>query len=208
MMGSSLRAPLFALALVLACVLHASTAAADDDRVGGDALTAAVLHGDVDELRGVLARGVAADPKDASGQSALGLNTSLNCSRSSIAPDVMLAITDVLLAAGANPSAVNDRGRVVLVMAAQYCRPLLIEKLLAAGADIERRDVQGYSALSMALVVGNYDVARTLVARCQTEQGHAHETFSAPGRRAARCAAASGKQVTAVFRADYRTDRP
>jgi len=75
-----------------------------------------------------------------------------------------LRMIDLFLGAGADPNHEGMVGLTSLIIAAQQqCPPVVIKRLLAGGAKLEKRTTQGYTALSMALVVANLDAAETLI---------------------------------------------
>ena len=126
-------------------------------------LANAAMRGDVVSVRALLAKGV--DPNvrgDSLGKTPLRMATSLACTMSVPEKDV-LAVVDALIAGGADVNEVDRFGHGVLLMTAQKCKGAVVTRLLEAGADPERRDPQGLSPLSMALIVKNYDAATALV---------------------------------------------
>jgi hypothetical protein len=62
------------------------------------------------------------------------------------------AVVKVLLAAGANPRAVNSKGRTGLLTAAENGETEIVRMLLAAGADPNHRTAAGSTALYLAIV--------------------------------------------------------
>lgn len=83
------------------------------------------------------------------------------CMDKSIAEADVLATIAVLLREGARP---NDAGMMgTLILAAQQCTPAVVKQLVAGGARLDQRTPQGFTPLSMALVVGRYDNADVLV---------------------------------------------
>lgn len=127
-----------------------------------DALGSAAMKGDVVSVKALLAKGADPNAKSSVEKSALRSATSLGCMMAK--EEDVLAVVDVLLAAGANVNEVDDFGLSVLLMAAQKCKAPVIERLLAAGGDTEVRSPQGYTPLAMAFIVQNHDAAEALVA--------------------------------------------
>ncbi|HSX60706.1 MAG TPA: ankyrin repeat domain-containing protein [Tahibacter sp.] len=83
------------------------------------------------------------------------------CMDTSIAEADVLATIAVLLREGARP---NDTGMMgTLILAAQQCTPAVVKQLVAGGAALDQRTPQGFTPLSMALIVGRYDNAEALV---------------------------------------------
>jgi len=128
-----------------------------------DLLVNAAMRGDSGSVRTLLARGVDPNVRGSIGKTPLRAATSLGCMMQPSEADV-LAVVDALIAAGANVNEVDDFGLGVLLMAAQKCKAAAVRRLLEAGADHEQRSPQGFSPLSMALIVKNYDAAEALVA--------------------------------------------
>ena len=50
-----------------------------------------------------------------------------------------------------------------LILAAQQCTPAVVKRLIAGGAKLDVRLPQGFTPLSMALIVGKYDNAEVLI---------------------------------------------
>ena len=83
------------------------------------------------------------------------------CMDKSIAEADVLATIAVLLREGARP---NDTGMMgTLILAAQQCTPAVVKQLIAGGAKLDQRTPQGFTPLSMALIVGRYDNAEALI---------------------------------------------
>jgi ankyrin repeat protein len=95
-------------------------------------------------------------------QSILSLASVTSCTRRAD-PTGRDAVIAALLAGGADPNAV-DIGEVPLfVYVAQQCPASVVEAFIAAGARLDARSPQGFTPLSMALVVRNLDAAETLI---------------------------------------------
>lgn len=130
-----------------------------------DTLVHAAMMQDEKLVAAVLASGVAADARGILPQSALQLVASTRCQEPPNGREVQMRIIELLLDAGAD---VNDKAfgdTEIIVWAAQQCPPIVVKRLLDAGANIEARSPQGFSPLSMALVVKNYDTAELLIER-------------------------------------------
>ena len=98
----------------------------------------------------------------------------MTCSGGGLAPEVTLVFMNTLIAAGANPNTPGMAGLGPPTIAAQQCKPLVIERLAGAGAKLDSRTPQGLTPLSMALTVSNYDAAEALIdadARLSAEGG-------------------------------------
>jgi ankyrin repeat protein len=127
-----------------------------------DLLAHAAMRGQVDDVRALLAKGIDPNVRGSLGKTPLRMATSLACTMSVPEKDV-LAIVDALIEKGADVNEVDDFGLGVLLMAAQKCKAAPVTRLLKAGADMEQRSPQGFSPLSMALIVKNYEAAGALV---------------------------------------------
>lgn len=83
------------------------------------------------------------------------------CMDKSIAEADVLKTMDVLFRYGARP---DDSGMMPpLILAAQQCTPAVVKRLVAGGAKLDVRLPQGFTPLSMALIVGKYDNAEVLI---------------------------------------------
>jgi ankyrin repeat protein len=80
-----------------------------------------------------------------------------------VEPESRDAIIASLLAAGANPTSVEMGDVPLLVYVAQKCPRPVIEALVKGGAKLDGKSPQGFTALSMALLVSNFDAAEALV---------------------------------------------
>lgn len=130
-----------------------------------DTLThAAVMH-DVKLVAAVLATGVPADARGIMPQSALQLATSTQCQDPPHGREAQMQIIELLLAHGADVHDQSFGDSEIIVWAAQQCPPVVVKRLLDAGADLEARTPQGFSPLSMALTVNNLDTAELLIER-------------------------------------------
>jgi len=130
-----------------------------------DTLVHAALMHDAKLVAAVLASGVPADARGILPQSALHLAVTTQCAEPLYGREAQMAIIDLLLAHGAD---VHDKAfgnSEIIIWAAQQCPPVVVKRLLDAGADIEARSPQGFSPLSMALTVRNLDAAELLVDR-------------------------------------------
>lgn len=130
-----------------------------------DTLIHSAMMQDEKLVAAVLASGIDANARGILPQSALHLVASTRCQDPPNGRDVQMRIIELLLKAGAD---VNDKAfgdTEIIVWAAQQCPPIVVKRLLDAGANIEARSPQGFSPLSMALVVKNYDTAELLIER-------------------------------------------
>lgn len=143
-----------------AAILDEEGRAADADTL----VHSALMH-DGRLVGAVLAAGVAPDARGILPQSALQLVVSTQCSEPPHGREDQLAIVDLLIAKGANVRDTSFGSSEIVIWAAQQCPPVVVERLLDAGANIEARTPQGFSPLSMALTVKNYDTAEMLIGR-------------------------------------------
>jgi ankyrin repeat protein len=127
-------------------------------------LQSAAMGGDVALVQALLDAGV--DPNARSTEmprSALAMATSMSCLVKQAEPEARDAVIAALLAAGADPNSVEMGDVPLLVYVAQKCPRPVVEALVKAGARLDARSPQGFTALSMALIVGNVDAAEALV---------------------------------------------
>jgi len=146
-----------------------------DTPVDPEALPSAILTGEVDTVEALIVAGVDVKAKTSLPQSPLELAAS-SCTRGArIKPEDTLRMIDLFLGAGVDPNHDGMAGLSALILAAQQqCPPIVIKHLLAGGAKLDKRTPQGFTALSMALIVANFDAAETLIeagARLSPEAG-------------------------------------
>lgn len=140
-----------------------------------DNLTAKILTGDVDTIEALIVAGV--DPKAPGSipQSPLQLAVQTCSLGERVELKDTLRMVDLFIGAGVDPNHPGVAGLTALMVAAQQqCPPVVIKRLLAAGADIDAKTPQGFTPLSMALIVANYDGAEALIeagARIKPEVG-------------------------------------
>lgn len=137
--------------------LQANRVAADPDNLVG-----AVMSGKVQLVNALLSAGVDANAKGSLPQSALEL-ASLSCAGGRVKADQVVRMMDVLLDHGARVNEPGMGGLNALFVAVQNCPPEVVRRLVKAGADLNARTPQGYTPLSMALIVENYDAADVLI---------------------------------------------
>ncbi|MCQ4164939.1 ankyrin repeat domain-containing protein [Tahibacter harae] len=83
------------------------------------------------------------------------------CMDKRIAEADVLKTLDLLFRYGARA---DDSGMMPpLILAAQQCTPAVVKRLIAGGAKLDVRLPQGFTPLSMALIVGKYDNAEVLI---------------------------------------------
>ena len=124
----------------------------------------AAMRGDVALVTTLLDAGV--DPNAKSQEmprSVLAMATSMSCLVKQADPAARDAVIAALLAAGADPNSVEMGDVPLLVYVAQKCPRPVIDALVKGGAKLDARSPQGFTALSMALLVGNVDAAEALV---------------------------------------------
>ncbi len=86
----------------------------------------------------------------------------------------IVQIVDALLEFGADPNKEGMQGLGAMLTAAQQCPGVVMERLVKGKGDINTKSYQGFTPLSMALIVKNYDAAETLIrlgARLKPESG-------------------------------------
>ena len=123
----------------------------------------AIMNGDADSVRALIALGVDPNAKTSLPQSPLEL-AATSCSNPRVEPEASASIVDALVAAGADPNAPGIEGLGPLMIASQQCGSLVVHHLLAAGARLDSRTPQGFTPLSMALITKHYDAAAELIA--------------------------------------------
>ncbi len=70
---------------------------------------------------------------------------------------------EVLLAHKANVRTEHPDGNSLIFIAAQNCPGSIVRRLLKAGAEPDKRTEQGFTPLSIALLLGNHDAATALI---------------------------------------------
>ena len=150
----------------------------DDEEPAGSAIHAAVRNLDVDAVRRELAAGANVDALDESGRTPLYVACHANPPRSMVTMEPPMwrekvrereAIVAALLRAGAN---VDARGDETPLKAAVWdrtygrrCPPSdIVAQLIAAGADIEAADINGFFPLYTAAQSGSANTVSRLLA--------------------------------------------
>lgn len=129
-------------------------------------LPAAAMAGDVDAVRRLIDLGFAVDAVDAQGCTAL----------LRAAGGGHLAVTDLLLARGANPQHAAASGATPLSAAVSMRQVDIVSALLDAGAKLEHRLPGGVTVLMLASALGLPDiVARLLTAGADVHAGDAQQ---------------------------------
>lgn len=136
------------------------------DEVGIDPLpgniASQILGGEARTVEALIVAGVNPDQNESLPQSALEL-AAMSCAGDRVEEAKILETMDVLIAAHANANAPGAGALTALIVAAQQCRPAVVRRLIAAGAKLDARTPQGFTPLSMALIVSNYDAAEALI---------------------------------------------
>jgi uncharacterized protein len=110
----------------------------------------------------MLASGVDPNHKGSLPQSPLYMASVMACiSRSGDLND-QLRTMDALISSGADVNA-NWAELNILTMSAQQCPGVIVKRLINAGAKIDAKSPQGFTPLSMALIVSNVEAATVLV---------------------------------------------
>lgn len=140
-----------------------------------DNLPSMILTGDADGVEAMIVAGLDLKAKGSLPQSPLELAAQSCTPGARVKTDDTLRMVDLLLGGGVDPNHAGMAGLSALMIAAQQrCPPIVIKHLLAAGAKLDARTPQGFTPLSMALIVANYDGAETLIeagARLSPEAG-------------------------------------
>ena len=132
--------------------------------VSSESLQSAVMSGNVGIVQSLLDAGADPNQRDEMlNRTPLATATSLACLVKRVEPESRDAIIASLLAAGANPNSVEMGDVPLLVYVAQKCPRPVIEALVKGGAKLDGKSPQGFTALSMALLVSNFDAAEALV---------------------------------------------
>ncbi len=134
----------------------------NDIRADPQNLAGYAMDGNADAVIAMLASGVDANFIGSLPQSALFMASAMACTAKTVALKDQIKTMDALIASGANVNAVWE-GLSILTMTAQQCPAVIVKRLLNAGAKIDARSPQGFTPLSMALIVGNVESATALV---------------------------------------------
>ena len=147
-----------------------------------DSLSQQIITGGVEAVDALVAAGVDVRARTSLPQSSLTL-AAMTCAGGRLPTSATLHMMDTLVEAGADANAPGMSGLGPLMVASQQCKAPVVKRLLAAGARLDSRTPQGFTPLSMALTVGNYDAAEALIdggARLSAESGRKLQT---PGNR-------------------------
>ena len=134
-----------------------SSTAREPDADPGESLRRAAARGQLDDVRGLLSRGVSVDIADDSGRTPL----------IEAAANGHAAVIDALLRHGADVRARDRYGDTALHVAVREGNSLAVDGLLAAGADVNAADANGNTPLMAAAIKGHQAIAARLIAqRC------------------------------------------
>jgi ankyrin repeat protein len=103
-----------------------------------------------------------------------------------------LEIAEVLIKHGANINAISRGRRTPLILASEANSPPLVSLLLSHGADVSPSDVKGYTALSMACLLGHREVFEQLLASGADDNLLIPKTVFCEGRGLLFCASFQG----------------
>ena len=123
------------------------------------------MSADYRAITAMIAAGIDPNHKPEAGHTALRMATSFACSDDPT-PEQIADIgktVKVLIDAKANVNEIDASGLGALMMTAQKCPGSITKLLLDAGADANQRSPQGFTPLSMALVVENFSSADVLI---------------------------------------------
>ncbi len=128
----------------------------------GSNLVGPIMNGDAKTVEALLAAGL--DVNDTSDLPKPVMRLAMQpCAGKQLSTEAMLATIEVLLAHGAKVDEPPGAVLTPLVVAAQNCPPAIVRRLVKAGAQVDYHTAQGYTALSMALLLGKYDAAEALL---------------------------------------------
>jgi len=147
--------------------------------VNVDALMNAARRGSVEKVRTLLDAGLDVNTKSSAWTSPLAAAATGNCIQPGADLAGNLAVMDLLLERGANPDAFDDRNNSILMSASQQCPAPIIRRLLDGGAQVNPINMQDFTPLEMALVLGKIDVAELLVERgARRDHKHLNRVFA------------------------------
>jgi ankyrin repeat protein len=132
-----------------------------DLALSGSNLVGPIMNGDAETIEALLSAGL--DVNDTSDLPKPVMRLALQPCAAKAPVESILTVIEVLLAHGAKVDEPPGAVLTPLVVAGQNCPAPIVKRLLKAGAQIDYKTAQGYSALSMALLLGNYDAAEALI---------------------------------------------
>ena len=141
-------------------------------------LAGVIMNGRVDDLRAMLAVGVNPNEKTSLPQSPIKL-AAMSCAGGRVPVEDIVTMIHVLARGGATVNPANPDASP-MITAAQQCPAPVIKALLDVGGDKAARTTQGYTPLSMAFIVRNYDAAKALMAAGATLSKEAANKLSDP----------------------------
>lgn len=127
----------------------------------GSNLVGPIMNGDAETVEALLSAGL--DVNDTSDLPKPVMRLAMQPCAAKKPVESILTMVEVLLAHGAKVDEPPGAVLTPLVVAAQNCPAPIVNRLLKAGAQIDYKTAQGYSALSMALLLGNYEAAEALI---------------------------------------------
>ncbi len=127
-----------------------------------DNLVSPIFSGDVNKVEALLSAGVDPNAKGSLPKSTVQLAVGA-CAGSRVDIDTQLVMLEVLLGHGAKVNEPAMGGLTPLIVAAQQCQAPIVKRLVRAGADMNYHTPQGFTPLSMAFIVSNYDAAEALI---------------------------------------------
>ncbi|QDQ25143.1 hypothetical protein FNU76_01540 [Chitinimonas arctica] len=142
--------------------------------VAPDNLPSLLMNAHVEEVVAMLEMGIDPNGKILNMPQTSIEFAAMACQDKSVETRRVVQVMDALLSHGANPNQPGMQGLGPMLTAAQQCPGMVVERLVKGGGDINSRSYQGFTPLSMALAVKNYDAAETLVrlgARLKPETG-------------------------------------
>ncbi len=130
--------------------------------VSADQLRVSSLQGDFEAVQALLDAGVDPNAGEAS-ESPLVRAVFSGCGREGGESDALIRTVQILITAGADSNRKDDNDNTALMSAAQMCGPVIVERLIAAGAEVNYKNGSGISPLAMALILGKVESAQVLV---------------------------------------------
>jgi uncharacterized protein len=127
-----------------------------------DNLHGYAMEANADAVIAMLAAGVDPNHKGSLPQSPLFMASSMACISKSGDLNDQLRTMDALIASGADVNA-EWANLSILTMSAQQCPGVIVKRLITAGAKIDAKSPQGFTPLSMALIVGKFEAASELI---------------------------------------------